>query len=430
MKAKPHVVIIGAGFAGIEAARYLWNKGVRLTLVDRQNHHLFQPLLYQVATAGLSPADISMPVRSLFRGTPEMEVILAEVTAIDVHGSTVRLGNGEVLSYDGLLVASGVRHSYFGHPEWEPVAPGLKTLDDATEIRRRILLAFEEAERERDEERQRTLLTFVIVGAGPTGIEMAGAIAELAKFALVADFNRINPSLARIVLVEAAPAILQTFPSDLAKKAEQFLGKLGVEVLMNKRVTNITTEGVYFGDEMLPSATVIWAAGVAASPLGKLLGAPTDRSGRVLVESDLSVTGYRNVFVAGDLASLKDDQDRPVPGVAPAAMQQGKHAARNVLAQLSGNPTKSFAYKDKGQLATIGRVFAVAQIGRMHLSGFAAWLVWVVVHIFYLVSFRNRLLVMIEWAWSYATYQRGTRLITGSINRLARTKATPVAPEA
>ena len=423
---RPRVVIIGAGFAGLEAAKKLSRHPdqVSVVLVDRHNHHLFQPLLYQVATAGLSPGDISVPVRSVLSSTPSVEVLMAAVSSIDVEAQQVELDRGEKLPYDFLVVATGARHAYFGHPEWAPLAPGLKNLDDAVEIRRRILLAFEEAERTEDPERRRALMTFVIVGGGPTGIELAGAIAELARFALAKDFNRIDPADAKVILVEAASQVLGGFPDPLPQKAEKSLERLGVSVLTNRPVTNVADEGVYLGDELISTHTVIWAAGVYASELGRLLGAPVDRHGRVLVNDDLSVPGHPEVFVAGDLAAAKWTSDAYVPGMAPGALQGGRHVARNILRLARGQSTERFVYRHKGMMATIGRARAVADLGFARISGYFAWLAWLVVHIFYLIGFRNRFLVVFQWAWSYFTFKRGTRLITGSRSGLGPQEAS------
>jgi NADH dehydrogenase len=411
---RPNVVIVGAGFGGLSAAKLLSRRPLHTTVVDRNNHHLFQPLLYQVATAGLSPADIAMPIRWVLRRARNNEVLMAVVEKIDVEQRLLHLDRNELISYDYLVLATGARHGYFGHPEWEPLAPGLKTVEDATEIRRRILIAFEEAERTQEPALREALLTFVIVGGGATGIELAGAIAELARYALVKDFDHINPSLAKIVLVEAGDRILSSFPADLSLKAQRALEKLGVKVLLKRRVTNISKEGVQVDGEFIPARTAIWAAGVVPSRLGKDLGAPLDRTGRVLVNDDLSLPGHPEVFVIGDLAAVKAKNGQLVPGVAPAAMQMGRHAARNILRKVEGEKTLPFVYVDKGSLATIGRARAVADLAVVHLSGYIAWLAWLFIHILYLIGFRNRVLVLFQWAWSYATFQRGTRLITGA----------------
>ncbi len=409
-------VIVGAGFAGLQAAKILAREALKLTVIDSHNHHLFQPLLYQVATAAVSPADIATPVRSVLRAMPDTEVLMAVVERIDTRQERVFLDRGQSVDYDYLILATGARHSYFNHPEWEPLAPGLKNLEDATEIRRRILMAFEEAERIRDPKLREPFLNFVIVGGGPTGIELAGAIAELARFAIEKDFNHITPSSATVHLVEAGAGVLSSFPGDVATKARKQLEKLGVRLHLDQRVTMIRPDGVEIGAEFLPARTVIWAAGVQPSSLGQDLGVPLDRGGRVVVEPDLSIPGHPEVFVCGDLAAVKW-KNGTVPGQAPGAMQEGRHAARNVLRLLRGEPTKPFRYVDKGAMATIGRAKAVAEFHGLELSGRAAWWLWLVVHIFYLIGFRNRLLVLIQWAWSYLTFQRGARLITGGPDR-------------
>jgi NADH:ubiquinone reductase (H+-translocating) len=413
VQSNPHVVIIGGGFAGLEAARGLRRAAVRVTLLDRRNHHVFQPLLYQVATAGLSAPDIAAPIRHILRRQRNVHVLLGDVARIDAARRTVVLADGE-LPYDALVLATGATHSYFGHAEWEAHAPGLKSLEDALEIRRRLLLAFEEAEREGDEARRRAFLTFVVVGAGPTGVELAGTVAELARHTLRDEFHRIDPAAASVILLEAADRVLPPYLPELSEKARRQLERLGVEVRTGARVTGIdaggvTTEGTHAG--RIESRTVLWGAGVAASPLGRSLDAPVDRAGRVMVRPDLSVPEHPEVFVAGDLAHLEQD-GAPVPGVAPAAMQMGRHAARNVRRLLGGEATQPFRYRDKGSLATIGRNSAVAQFGRrLKISGFPAWLAWLLVHIFFLIGFRNRIVVMADWAVAYFTYQRHARLI-------------------
>jgi NADH dehydrogenase len=417
---KKQVVIVGGGFAGLAAAKILASEPVHVTVVDRNNHHLFQPLLYQVATAGLSPADIAMPIRSVLRNTPDTEVIMASAERLDVAERKVYLDHGDVLDYDYLLLATGARHSYFGHPEWESLAPGLKTLEDATEIRRRILLGFEAAERAHTPEERDAQLTFVVVGGGPTGVEVAGAIGELARFSLAQDFDHINPRLARIIIIEAGPRLLATFPETLADKAKASLEKLGVTVMLGKRVTDVSKTGVIVDGALIAARTVIWAAGVEPSKLGRDLGVPLDRAGRVLVQPDLSIPGHPEVFVCGDLAAVPWKDGQLVPGQAPGAMQEGRHAARNIMRLLRGEPTAPFRYLDKGQLATIGRAHAIAELGKARISGFLAWLIWLFVHILYLIGFRNRLIVLIEWAWSYFSYQKGTRLITGRSAALPR----------
>ncbi len=406
------MVIVGAGFGGLNAARALARYPVRITVVDQHNYHLFQPLLYQVATAALSPGDIAHPIRSLLRRYRNVRVVLAEATGIDLAGRRVQLDDGE-LSYDYLILATGARHSYFGHDEWEPFAPGLKTIDDALEIRRRILCAYEAAERETDEVRRRALLTFVVVGGGPTGVELAGAIAEIARLTLQHDFREIDPAQSRVILLEGLGRILPAFPPDLSASAEAQLRKLGVEVRTNATVTCITPEAVHVGDEVIPTYTTLWAAGVAASPLARSLGVPLDRAGRVAVEPELTLPGHPEVYVIGDLALFTHQTGRPLPGVAPVAIQQGRAAAENIWRSITGRPRRPFRYVHRGSLATIGRAAAVAEFGRIHLSGFVAWLVWLAVHIFNLIGFDNRLLVLLQWMWSYFTYERGARLITG-----------------
>jgi NADH dehydrogenase len=407
----PRVVILGGGFGGLYAARALRKAPVEVTLVDRRNYHLFQPLLYQVATAVLNPSDIAAPIRSVLRRQKNATVLLAEATRVDVAAKKVVLRDGE-LPYDYLIVATGATHSYFGHDEWEKDAPGLKTIDDALDIRRRVLYAFEAAEREPDAERRRAWLTFVVVGAGATGVEVAGALAEVARHTLARDFRHIDPTQARILLVEGAGQVLAAYPPELQQKAIRQLETLGVEVRVNARVTQIDAEGVQVGDEHVASHTVLWAAGVAASPLGRTLGAPVDRAGRVQVTPSLTLPGHDEVLVIGDLATITDG-GKPVPGVAPAAIQGGQHAARQIARALAGKPIEPFHYRDKGSLATIGRSRAIAQFGRLKLSGLVAWWAWLLIHILLLIGFRNRAVVLIEWAWSYITFQRGARLITG-----------------
>jgi NADH dehydrogenase len=406
------VVIVGAGFAGLAAARGLRRQPVRITLVDRSNHHLFQPLLYQVATAALSPADIAAPIRRIFRGQPNVSVMLADATAVDVSAKRLILADGAV-EYDILVLATGATHAYFGHDDWVGHAPGLKSLKDALHIRHRVLLAFEIAEREPDEIKRRAWMTFVIVGAGPTGVELAGTLAEVTRQTLARDFRRINTASARVILIEAAPHVLGAYPHDLAQAARKQLEKLGVTVWTETQVTGIDAEGVCTGHERIHARTVLWAAGVAASPLAKSLRTPLDRAGRVLVEADLTVPGRADIYVIGDLAHIEQaGTGSLVPGVAPAAMQQGNHAARNIVRFLHGEERLPFRYVDKGMLATIGRGAAVARIGRFKASGFIAWLLWLFVHIIFLIGFRNRLVVLIQWAWSYASFDRGARLIT------------------
>jgi len=407
----PHVVIIGAGFAGLSAARALRKAPVRITVVDRRNHHLFQPLLYQVATAALNPGDIAYPIRAVLRHQANARTILARVDGIDLQRRTLTLADGE-LGFDWLIVAAGATHSYFGQDGWEAWAPGLKTIEDALEIRRRVLSAFEAAERLTDRTQLRETLTFVVVGAGPTGVELAGALSEIGRWTVARDFRSFDPRTLRVVLVEAADRVLPPFTPPLSASAKEQLERLGVEVRLGAKVTRIDRTGVWFGDEHLAARTVLWAAGVAASPLGKALGVPLDRAGRVLVQPDLRVPGHDHVFVVGDLMSLQQD-GQPIPGVAPAAIQSGRAAAKNVLAALFGRPMAPFRYRDKGMLATIGRAKGVGSIGRLRLVGFFAWWVWWLVHIAYLIGFRNRLVVMIGWAWQYFAFSRGARLITG-----------------
>ena len=406
------VVILGGGFAGLRCARALRRAPVRITLVDRRNHHLFQPLLYQVATASLSPADIAAPIRHVLRHQRNVEVWMGEARDVDVERRVVLLDDGE-LGYDYLVVATGATHSYFGRDEWAPYAPGLKTIEDAVEIRRRFLVAFEAAEREADPAARRRHLTFVIVGAGPTGAELAGAMAEIARTVMPKDFRSIDTASARIVLVEGVDRVLPSFHERLSAAAQRQLDRLGVEIRLGTRVTDVDEDGVTLdGGERIEAQNVVWAAGVAASPIGERLGAPVDRAGRVIVEPDLSIPGHPEVFVAGDLAWLEQD-GRGVSGVAPAAMQMGTYIGKTIRAELSGSARRPFRYLDKGLLATIGRGAAVADIRGLRFSGFVAWILWVGIHIFYLIGFRNRLLVLMEWGWAYLTYQRGMRLITG-----------------
>ena len=405
------MVIVGGGFGGLYAAQALAEAPIRITLVDRQNHHLFQPLLYQVATAALSPADIAQPIRRILRHQGNVEVVLGDARAVDVARRRLKLGDG-ALEYDYLIVATGAGHSYFGRDEWAVHAPGLKTIDDALEVRRRVLTAYEAAEREGDPERRRAWLNFVVVGAGPTGVELAGALAEIAQHAMARDFRHIDPTQARVILVEGQDRVLAAYPPPLSAAAAQQLRTLGVEIHTGSRVTAIDDTGVSLGDERIPSRTVLWAAGLAASPLARSLGVPLDRAGRVLVGPTLTIPGHEEVFVIGDLAHLEQD-GQLVPGVAPAAIQEGRHAAKNIEQALVGQPLLPFRYRDKGSLATIGRAAAVAMFGRFSLRGFAAWLAWLAIHILFLIGFRNRLFVMLSWAWSFLTFQRGSRLITG-----------------
>ncbi len=411
-----HVVVVGAGFGGLEAARGLSDGPVRVTVVDRRNHYLFQPLLYQVATAALSPADIAYPIRSILRRQKNADVILAEVRSVDPARREVRLADGSSIAYDTLVVAAGARHAYFGHEAWEARAPGLKSLEDALEIRRRILLAFEEADRASDPARRRALLTFAIVGGGPTGVELAGAIAEISRHVLVDDFRHVDPREARIVLVEAGPRVLPTYSEASSENARAELVRLGAEVRTGAPVTAVDADGIAIGDgERIEAATVLWAAGVAASPVGSFLGVPLDRNGRVVVEPDLTVPGRPEIFVIGDLALFTHQGGRPLPGVSPVAMQQGRHVARSIRRRLGGGAAEPFHYLDKGSMAVVGRSAAVAEIFGLKLRGLPAWLAWCFLHIFYLIGFRNRFVVMFEWAWSYVSYQRGARLITGDL---------------
>jgi NADH:ubiquinone reductase (H+-translocating) len=407
-----HVVIVGGGFGGLYAARALRRAPVRVTLVDRRNHHLFQPLLYQVAMAALSPGDIASPIRWILRRQRNVDVRLAEALAVDVAGQRLLLDDG-VLTYDFLIVATGATHAYFGRDEWRAVAPGLKTLEDALDIRRRVLLAFERAERDMDAADRQPLLTFVVVGGGPTGVEMAGALAEMSRQSLARDFRHFDPGSARIVLLEGGPFLLPAFPDRLRRAAQRDLERVGVEVRVGSVVTDLAPGRVWIGEEALRAETVIWAAGVAASPLGRSIGAPLDRAGRVRVTPELTVPGVPNVFVIGDLASLDGPGGHPLPGVAQVAIQMGQHAARNVLRAIDGQPLRAFAYRDYGTMATIGRASAVADFGWLRLTGWVAWLAWLFVHILNLIGFRNRVVVLLQWAWAYVTYQRAIRLITG-----------------
>ena len=409
----PHVVIIGGGFGGLYAARALKGALVDVTVLDRRNHHVFQPLLYQVAMAALSPGDIASPIRWILRRQKNVEVLLAEARAIDAKRHAVVLEDGEV-AYDYLIVATGATHAYFGRDEWRPVAPGLKTLEDALEIRRRVLLAFERAERETDPARRARQLTFVLIGGGPTGVEMAGALAEISRQSLARDFRHFDPSSARIVLVEAGPSLLPAFPERLGRAALKDLQDLGVEVRLNSMVTGVAPGRVTIGADAIEAETILWAAGVAASPIGASLGVPLDRAGRVKVEPDLTVPGHRDVFVIGDLAALNDQNGKPLPGVAQVAMQMGRHAVHNILRTVRGEPMEPFRYRNYGNMATIGRASAVADLGRVRLTGYVAWLAWLFVHLVQLIGFRNRLLVMVQWAWAYVSYQRAIRLITGN----------------
>jgi NADH dehydrogenase len=412
MPSRPRVVIIGGGFGGIAAAKALKRANADVTLIDRTNHFTFQPLLYQVATAALAPSDITAPIRWILRRHRNTEVLMAEARAIDTSRRIVRIDDEmREIPYDYLIVATGSRHAYFGHNEWEPYAPGLKTIEDATEIRRRFLLAFELAEKSGDERERQEYLTFVVVGGGPTGVELSGAFPFIAKKALAPDFRRIDTRRTRVVLIEAGPRILPTFPEDLASRATQDLKDLGVEVRVNSAVTGVGPDGVSIGAEKITARTIFWAAGNNSSPLGGLLGGPLDRAGRIQVNPDLSVPEHPEIFVVGDLAALVQD-GRLVPGVGPAAIQEGKFAGKTIVRELRRQPRKKFRYRNKGDLATIGRSRAIADLGWIRFSGRLAWFFWLFVHIMYLVGFRNRANVMLEWAYDYFTYQHGARLIT------------------
>jgi NADH dehydrogenase len=417
-KARPQIVIVGAGFGGLKAAESLAHLPVDITVIDRKNHHTFQPLLYQVATAGLSPAEITAPVREILHRHKNVEVLMGEVSGFDLENRKLQL-QGHEISYDYLIVAAGATHAYFGHDNWEPLAPGLKTIEDALEIRRRILLSYEVAEREAALTGMHRPLNFVVVGAGPTGVELAGTLAEIARKSLPKNFRNIDPSKTRIVLLEAGPSVLSAYPEDLRQSAVRQLQHLGVEVRTNSAVSDVRSGQVRIGEEVLPAEVVLWAAGVSASELGRALGGPVDKAGRVLVEPDLSLPGHREVFVVGDLAALKDKNGKPLPGVAPVAMQEGTLAARQIKADLAGKPRGAFHYFDKGSLATIGRAAAIAQFGKVHISGFVAWLSWLFIHIMFLIGFRNRIIVMLQWAWSYLTYERAAWLITGATRVIA-----------
>jgi len=411
--ARPHIVIVGAGFGGLSAAHALAGADADVTVIDRRNYHLFQPLLYQVATAGLSPAQIAAPIRAILRRAPNVHVLLGKVNGVDVERRTVALDD-RTIAYDYLVLATGARHSYFGHDEWESAAPGLKKIDDATAIRRRILTAFENAEAAESHEARRRFLTFVVIGGGPTGVEMAGAIAELARVALRHDFRNIDPREASIVLVEAGPRVLAAFPPVLSDAAHRALERLGVEVRLGTPVTRCDADGVTIGDDPLAAATIVWAAGVAASSAATWLGAEKDRVGRVMVGPDFSVPGHSEIFCIGDTAHAPDADGKPLPGLAPVAKQQGAYVARVLRARLAGKPPpKSFRYRDFGTMATIGRRAAVADFGWLRLDGTLAWLLWGAVHVSFLIGFRNRLVVMLDWLWSYVTFQSGARLITG-----------------
>lgn len=406
-------MVVGGGFGGLYAARALARHPLRVVLIDRVNYHLFQPLLYQVATAALSPGEIAEPLRAILRKRRNVEVLLGEVTTIDRQAHSVKLADGAELTYDYLVLATGARHSYFAHPEWEAAAPGLKSLEDALEMRRRILLAFELAEREPDPARRQALLTFVIIGGGPTGVELAGAIAEIARHTVRQDFRTYDPRQARVILLEAGDRLLAQYPADLSASAAAALERLGVEVHTGEGATEVTSDCVRTDREAIPTHTALWAAGVLASPLGRQLGIEVDRSGRVRVLPDLSVPGNPEIFVIGDLASFRQANGKMLPGIAPVAIQQGSAVAANIWRAVQGQPLRPFHYFDRGSMATIGRAAAVAEIRALHLTGFLAWMAWLVVHIFFLIGFENRMLVIIQWAWSYLSYERGARLITG-----------------
>ena len=422
MTEKPRVVIVGAGFGGLNAAQKLVKADVQIVVIDRKNFHTFQPLLYQVATAGLSPGEIASPIRSILRSHKNIEVFMGEVVGFDLERRLVLGADGQV-PYDYLIVAAGAGHSYFGHEDWEVFAPGLKTIEDAIEIRRRVFLAFELAERQAATGKKVTPVNFVVVGGGPTGVELAGMLAEISRHALAHDFRSIDPASTHILLVEAGPRLLPAYADDLSRSAEKQLHQLGVEVRTSTMVTKVEAGAVHLGDTRLQATVTLWAAGVAASPLGKQLTSAVDRAGRVPVQKDLSLPGHPEVFVIGDLAAAKDDQGMQLPGVAPVAIQQGRFVAKLIRNEIKGGlesapgtvlSRPSFHYWDKGSLATIGRAAAVAQFGKIHISGYIAWLSWLFVHIFFLIGFQNRLLVFIQWAWSYFTYERSARLITGS----------------
>jgi NADH dehydrogenase len=411
MERLPHVVILGGGFGGLSAARALRKAPVRVTLLDRRNHHLFQPLLYQVATAALNPSEIAVPIRHILSRQKNVTVLMAEVTAVDAAAKNLVLADGEC-SYDYLVIATGATHSYFGRDDWAPYATGLKTIEDALEIRRRVLIAFEQAEREKDPAKRKAWLTFVIVGGGPTGVELAGALSEISKHALARDFRAIDPTSAKIILLQGGDRILPTFPHVLSEKAMKHLKDLDVDVRVNARVTAIDADNVHIGAEAICTRTALWAAGVAASGIAKTLGVPLDSAGRVEVTPELTVPGRNEIYVVGDLASLKQN-GQPLPGVAPVAMQGGRHAAKNIRHAVRGEPLEPFVYKDKGSLAVIGRGSGVAAFPKSNWSGFIAWWAWLLVHIFFLIGFRNRVIVLLQWSWAYATWQRGARLITG-----------------
>ena len=418
MTKRKRVVIVGGGFGGLWAAKALANRDVDVALIDRKNHHVFQPLLYQVATAVLSPGEIASPIRRILHRYENIEVILGEAAAFDLAADVVLLEDGTRVGFDYLIVAAGARHSYFGHDEWEAAAPGLKTVEDAVEMRRRVLLAFELAERRKYLHGVQPDLNFVVVGGGPTGVELAGAVADIARQALAKDFKAIDTTKARVMLFEGSDRVLGTFASDLSESARKQLESLGVEVHLNSFVTDIEPGRVKVGDRWVDCDVVLWATGVAASPLGRELGVETDKAGRVFVEADLTIPGHKNVFVIGDMASLLQENGEPVPGVSPAAMQMGTNAAKNILRDLKAIPRENFRYVDKGTMATIGRSRAIADIKGWHFSGFIAWLMWLFLHVLFLIGFRNRIYVMLEWFWAYLTRERSARLITGNAAEL------------
>jgi NADH:ubiquinone reductase (H+-translocating) len=427
MAKKPRVVIIGGGFGGLQAAKELAGSAVEVALIDRKNHHTFQPLLYQVATAVLSPGEIASPIRRILHKARNVEVILGEAVGFDLEKNSVKFYDGSEISFDYLIIAAGARHSYFGHDEWETEAPGLKTIEDAVEIRRRVLLAFELAEREAYLTGIKKHLNFVVIGGGPTGVELAGAIAGIARQALAKDFNLIDTRRALVMLFEGSDRILNTFAPELSQKAKQDLEELGVEVYLNSFVTDVERGRVKVGEKWINCDVALWATGVAASPLGKLLGAETDKSGRVFVNPDLTVPNHKNIFVIGDMASLKQEDGKPVPGVAPAAIQMAECAAANILRDLKGEARADFKYFDKGSMATIGRNKAIVELGRFKLTGFIAWLAWLFVHVLSLIGFKNRLYVMSEWFWAYLTRERSARLITGDAEEMRETLKLPEA---
>jgi len=427
-KSRPRVVVVGAGFGGLTAAQRLARLPVQITVVDRKNHHTFQPLLYQVATAGLSPGEIAAPIRWILRAHSNIEVLLEEVQDFNLKARTV-ITNEQVLGYDYLVIASGASHAYFGHPEWERLAPGLKSIEDALEIRRRVLLAFELAERQVAAGVPDFPLTFVVVGGGPTGTELAGTLAEISRHVLANEFRSIDPARTKIILLEGGPRVLPAYSEELSKKGQEQLERLGVEVRTSNMVTGIGPGVVWVGNTRIPAQVVLWAAGVAASPLGSKLDAPIDRAGRVHVQPDLSLPNHPEVFVIGDLAALEDERGKMLPGVAPVALQQGAWVAKTIARDLEHQPRRIFHYHDKGSLATIGRAAGVAQFPKFSLSGYFAWLAWLFIHIFFLIGFRNRVIVMIQWAWSYLTYERGARLITGSTELPGWTESDHHKPE-